>query len=58
MFRNLECWGLAMVPFSDWFPPAAVGVMFVLMGSLKLLGLYKGVVGGRDKPFGTRLCGT
>lgn len=47
-----------MIPFTDWFPPALVGVTFVVLGSIKLVGLYKGVVGGRDKPFTVRLCGT
>jgi hypothetical protein len=28
------------------------------IGSLKLYGLWKGVVGGADKPFMTKLCGT
>jgi hypothetical protein len=44
--------------FIDWFVPALIGLMFTLMGSLKLYGLCRGVVGGADKPFVTRLCGT
>jgi hypothetical protein len=44
--------------FADWFIPALLGVQFTLLGLLKLYGLWKGVVGGADKPFVTRLCGT
>ncbi len=47
-----------MVAFSDWFPPAVVGSTFTLVGALKLYGLSRGVVGGADKPFVTRACGT
>ena len=38
--------------------PALIGVQFTLLGSFKLYGLCRGVVGGADKPFATRLCGT
>jgi hypothetical protein len=41
-----------------WLIPLLVGAMFVLLGSLKLYGLKKGIVGGQDKPFVTKLCGT
>jgi hypothetical protein len=44
--------------FAQWFPPALVGVLFTLVGSLKLYGLATGVVGGAEKPLATRLCGT
>ncbi len=47
-----------MTSFIDWFIPGLVGMLFTLLGSLKLNGLRKGVVGGADKPFTTRLCGT
>jgi hypothetical protein len=47
-----------MISFPDWFIPALIGVIFTLIGSLKLYGLSRGVVGGADKPFVTRLCGT
>jgi len=47
-----------MISFTEWFPPALVGTTFTLLGSLKLYGLWKGVVGGADKPFVTKLCGT
>jgi hypothetical protein len=47
-----------MISFIDWFIPALIGVQFTLLGSLKLYGLCKGVVGGADKPFVTKLCGT
>jgi hypothetical protein len=50
--------GIGMTSFIDWFIPALLGVYFILLGSLKLYGLWKGVVGGADKPFTTRLCGT
>jgi hypothetical protein len=44
--------------FTDWFIPGLLGVTFTLIGSLKLYGLCKGVVGGQDQPFVTQLCGT
>jgi len=44
--------------FSDWFPMAAVGLMFTLFGSIKLWGLSRGIVGGADKPVFQRICGT
>ena len=47
-----------MIPFAAWVPPALVGLTFTLVGSLKLYGLFRGVVGGADKPYMTRLCGT
>jgi hypothetical protein len=47
-----------MISRADWLPPALVGTMFTLLGSLKLCGLLKGVVAGADKPLMTRLCGT
>jgi hypothetical protein len=47
-----------MISFTDCLPPAVIGVTFTLVGSLKLYGLSRGVVGGADKPFVTRLCGT
>jgi hypothetical protein len=47
-----------MISFTDWFVPALIGVTFTLIGSLKLHGLSKGVVGGADKPLATQLCGT
>lgn len=47
-----------MISFAEWLPPALAGATFTLLGSSKLYGLWKGVVGGADKPFGTRLCGT
>jgi len=48
----------AMISFADWWVPALIGATFTLLGSLKLYGLSKGVVGGADKPFVTQLCGT
>jgi hypothetical protein len=47
-----------MISIADWLPPALVGTTFTLLGSLKLYGFAKGVVGGADKPFVTKLCGT
>jgi hypothetical protein len=47
-----------MISFIDWFIPALIGVQFTLLGSLKLYGLSRGIVGGADKPFVTKLCGT
>jgi hypothetical protein len=47
-----------MTSFIDWFVPALVGLTFTSVGALKLYGYFRGVVGGADKPFATRLCGT
>jgi hypothetical protein len=47
-----------MIAFIGWFVPAFLGSTFTLFGLLKLYGLSRGVVGGADKPFMTRLCGT
>lgn len=47
-----------MIFVADWFVPDLIGVTFTLIGSLKLYGLSKGVVGGANKPFVTQLCGT
>lgn len=47
-----------MLPLSDWLAPAVVGASFAALGVLKLEGQRRGVVGGHDKPFGQRLCGT
>ena len=47
-----------MITFSDWLPQAAVGLTFTALGGLELWGLKQGIVGGADKPFVQRLCGT
>jgi len=47
-----------VLAFSDWFPMAAVGLTFTALGSIKLWGLSRGIVGGADKPAVQRLCGT
>ncbi len=47
-----------MSSFTDWFVPAVLGTTFTLIGALKLYGLCRGIVGGADKAFVTRLCGT
>ena len=47
-----------MLTFSNWFPLATVGLTFTILGSLKLWGLNRGIVGGTVKPVVQRLCGT
>jgi hypothetical protein len=47
-----------MISFADWFIPALIGVQFTLLGSVKLYGLCRGIVGGANKPFVMKLCGT
>ncbi len=47
-----------MIALADWLPLATVGLTFTLLDSIKLWGLKKGIVGGADKPFTQRLCGT
>jgi hypothetical protein len=46
-----------MIMFSDWFPPAVVGVVFTTLGLLKIRGTRKRIVGGGDKPIACRLFG-
>jgi hypothetical protein len=43
---------------ADWLPQAAVGTTFTLLGGLKLFGVSRGIVGGRDKPLFEYVCGT
>lgn len=47
-----------MITFADWFPLAMGGLVFTLLGSVKLWGLRRGIVGGAGKPVVQRLCGT
>jgi hypothetical protein len=47
-----------MLDIIEWLPLATVGVTFTILGSLKLWGLKRGIVGGADKPAVQRLCGT
>ena len=47
-----------MITFADWLVPAVLGLTFTLVGGLKLYGLSGGIIGGADKPFVTKLCGT
>ena len=47
-----------MAAFVDWFPCALVGLMLTVFGAMKLYGVWRGVVGGRDRPALQRLCGT
>jgi len=42
----------------DWLVPAMIGVLFTLLGLLKLYGMRCGIEGGRDKTLGRQLCGT
>jgi hypothetical protein len=48
----------SMAAFAAGFPQALVGTLFTLMGGLKLCGFARGIKGGRDKSFDSRLCGT
>lgn len=47
-----------MPAFFDWFPLVVVGSTFTLLGSLKLYGALRGVVGGREKTTFQKVCGT
>jgi len=47
-----------MISLADWLPLATVGLTFTILGSLKLLGLNRGIVGGAKRPVVQRLCGT
>lgn len=47
-----------MISLPDWFPLATVGLMFTLLGGIKLWGLKEGIEGGAGKPVVQRLCGT
>ncbi|MGO9466629.1 MAG: hypothetical protein ACLQIB_18310 [Isosphaeraceae bacterium] len=44
--------------FTDWLTLAAPGLTLTILGTIKLWGLKKGIVGGADKPFAQRLCGS
>jgi hypothetical protein len=44
--------------FSDWFPPALVGITFTGFAVLKLYGMSHGMVGGGGKPFRQRCLGS
>ena len=41
-----------------WFTPAVLGVTFTTIGLLKIYGLCRGVIGGRNKPFFQYAIGT
>ena len=47
-----------MISLADWFPLAMVGLMFTLLGGIKLWGLKQDIVGGAGNPVVQRLCGT
>jgi len=42
----------------DWVTPAVVGTMFTAVGLLKVYGLFRGTIGGRDKPLFQYATGT
>lgn len=46
-----------MIAFSDWFPPLAASLTFLVLGACKVYGWRKGVVGGGGKPALCRLQG-
>ena len=46
-----------MPALPNWLPPLVVGVSFTSLGLLKLYALAKGIEGGPDKPWLTRLRG-
>jgi hypothetical protein len=43
---------------SEWFFPLIVGLYFTAIGLIKFYGHYKGIVGGGEKPFSTRILGS
>jgi hypothetical protein len=43
---------------ADWLPPLLVGLSFTVLGSFKLYGILRGIVGGHEKPLMTQFCGT
>jgi hypothetical protein len=47
-----------MTGLLDWLIPLVVGLPFTILGTLKLYGFTRGVVGGHDKPLAVQLCGT
>ena len=47
-----------MASIIDCLVAAAIGVVFTVLGGLKLYGLWKQVEGGADKPFFRQVCGT
>jgi hypothetical protein len=49
---------IAALHLPSWFPAAAVGFMFTVVGLLKVYGLYGGVIGGRDQPWFQYAVGT
>ena len=53
-----DCVLKSVTTIENWLPPLLVGLSFTLMGSLKLYGTLRGIVGGHEKPLVTRLCGT
>ena len=47
-----------MAAFTDWFPPALVGITFTSFAAVKLYGMSRGVVGGGGKPWRQRCLGS
>jgi hypothetical protein len=43
---------------ANWLPPVLVGLSCTILGSLKLYGLARGILGGHEKPLMIQLCGT
>jgi hypothetical protein len=44
-------------PFTDWSPPALVGISFTSFACLKLYGLRRNITGGAGKSFTHRCIG-
>lgn len=44
--------------FIDWLVPLTIGLTFTPLACLKLYGLRRGLVGRKDKPLATKVCGT
>ena len=49
---------MALMNIPDWIIPATIGATFTGLGSAKLWGLSRGMVGGKGQPALNRLCGT
>jgi hypothetical protein len=44
--------------WGDAWIPLLLGSMYTLVAGLKFYGLARGIVGGRDRRFTQKLCGT
>lgn len=47
-----------MNSFTDWSPPALVGILFTVFAGAKLYGRSRGIVGGGGKPWSQRCLGS